>query len=123
MEFELKYAFVSTYEETIFLKIVPRRSKPGKFALQYSPIIKHTDQVVVSPSGKLISAGVRFALLYFIAEVCDDNTRQWKLSPDVIEIDEWVSPTAKVPKILLQEHATPQRNPMDITKYPPYPTR
>jgi hypothetical protein len=46
-QYELRYSFVSTYNETIFLGIEVRNS--GELVLQFSPVVNHHSMVEEDP--------------------------------------------------------------------------
>ncbi|KAF2868629.1 hypothetical protein BDV95DRAFT_449969, partial [Massariosphaeria phaeospora] len=87
----VKYGYVSTYNETIFLCIREREANQ-EFALCCSEIIKHTNRVE-SENGKdhLHTISVRLALLYLLSRVSHEDSREWSINPDSIPISKWVA--------------------------------
>lgn len=77
-----RYGFVSTYEETVILKI--SRQDDGRYALLCSPIIPHNQPVMEAYSGGPLSkVSVRCALAYLIYRASHNET-SWSVKPSQI---------------------------------------
>jgi hypothetical protein len=118
----LKYGFVSTYNETIFLKIEQRND--GSYCLQFSPIIKHTVTTGRNSRGdKLLTISLRLCMLYMFALVSDDDATNWSFDPETIGLNQWVGPKHKIPADLHAEDATPRTDPTTRMKFLARPMR
>jgi hypothetical protein len=94
-------------------------SKPKEFSLQYSPIVSHIDTLELTGSGTIKQVSPRFALLYFVSRVCDNETKHWTLQPNDIDPANWTVATGEAPKNTVSEGATPQRDARVAEPYPP----
>lgn len=86
--FGLRFAFISTYEETVFLKIV--RQVDDTYALLHSPIINNFDPTVFNKStGKLSSISMRTGLFYLLHRAASEDSATWKFDKSRIEAKNW----------------------------------
>ena len=115
--FGLRYGFVSTYNETIFLKIMERGG--GDFCLHFSPIIKHSTQARRNKrSERLERHSLRLCLLYILSLVSVQDEKVWKIDKTLINPVEWTSGKNAAPGDDEGEEATPQKNVSIRTIYP-----
>jgi hypothetical protein len=67
--FGVKFGFVSTYKETVFLK-VDKRNTTGDWSVYYSEIIKYDDMVTQGDTDdNLKSISVRLGVLYIVIAI------------------------------------------------------
>lgn len=86
--FGLRFAFISTYEETVFLKIV--RQVDDTYALLHSPIINNFDPTVFNKStGKLSSISMRTGLFYLLHRAASEDSATWEFDKSKIEAKNW----------------------------------
>ncbi|KAI0575729.1 hypothetical protein PtrEW4_008660 [Pyrenophora tritici-repentis] len=81
----LRFGFVSTYLETVFLKVVIQSD--GQLALHYSQPIRHTQSVIesISTPNKLEKISVRLAILYLIRRVSGDDKSEWRIEQSTLD--------------------------------------
>jgi hypothetical protein len=83
---ELQYAFLSTYEETIFLKLDTKPNNQTR--LYFSRVIK--EDHAVDESKRTVS--VRLALLYLIHKVFSEDELNWRIPEETLKMTEsWIS--------------------------------
>ncbi|KAI1526629.1 Dimer-Tnp-hAT domain containing protein, partial [Pyrenophora tritici-repentis] len=88
----LRFGFVSTYEETVFLKI-GRQESDGSYALFYSDIVRHTDRTVMASDQKVLaSISVRLGLLYLLHRASHEDESTWSFNPSDIKPLDWTYP-------------------------------
>lgn len=83
--YSLKYAFLSNYDQTIFIK--QDHKENGKPCIYFSRAIRHTD--ITDPRSKDRSVSLMRAMLFLMSKSCGPNEKDWKL-PDEIETSEWI---------------------------------
>lgn len=89
----VRFGFVSTYDDTVFLKIVLQSN--GTPALLYSEAISHTDRVAealtMPPQSRRLSAtSVRLGLLYLLHRASHKDTDSWSFNPGQISSRVWI---------------------------------
>jgi hypothetical protein len=89
--FNVKFALVSTYEKTVFLKIDRRTSKPEEYGLYYSEIIHDYDTMKLNNAGNPETVGTRSCLLYVLHRAADSNERNWNFNGNDIQEAQWYS--------------------------------
>ena len=91
--FDVKYGFVSTYNQTVFLKIERSVVDPSQMALFYSEIFYDTDSTLTTSTiGKndTQTFGTSFGFLYLLHLVAGEDEETWKLNRDDIpDPNEW----------------------------------
>ena len=93
-KYKIKYAIVSTYNETIFLRIEPRKSNPKEYGLYYSPIFRYDTPTCVDEGTNVHTFGTRFVTLFMLHKVVDDGGEGWRLkASDIPKQDDWYSRT------------------------------
>lgn len=81
-----RYGFVSTYEETVILKIA--HHEDDSYSLLYSDIIPHNQSIIEDyPGGPLSKVTVKCALTYLIYRASHDDG-SWSVEPSAIS-DAW----------------------------------
>ncbi|KAF2853495.1 hypothetical protein T440DRAFT_547680 [Plenodomus tracheiphilus IPT5] len=81
----VRFGFVSTYVDTVFLKISLNGSKP---VLLFSEPIAYTDSVVRIPvTSDPEGMSVRLGLLYLIHRASDDDA--WSFNPSLVPKNKW----------------------------------
>lgn len=104
----LQFAFLSTYQDTIFLRLSHTfDSKQNKIPrLYFSRVVKDKD--VVDETNRKIS--VRLALFYLIYKTFSGNEPEWRIPQDILNLTEaWITKSAPV----IGPAATPYGNPMN----------
>ncbi|KAI4675254.1 uncharacterized protein J4E84_010255 [Alternaria hordeiaustralica] len=93
LAFDVKYGFVSTYNQTVFLKIERSVVDPSQMALFYSEIFYDTDSTLTTSTiGKndTQTFGTSFGFLYLLHLVAGEDEETWKLNRDDIpDPNEW----------------------------------
>ncbi|KAK1908007.1 hypothetical protein P3342_013326 [Pyrenophora teres f. teres] len=88
---KLKYAFISNYDETIFLQLDQRKAGQGEACIYFSDIIRYDDAVDESKEENI---SLRLALLYLIHKTCSPATADWCI-PDHIDTkalkEDWIT--------------------------------
>jgi len=87
----LRFGFVSTYNYTVFLKIVfPSIGEP---AVHYSEPIPHTNTVVELGNGSRLSQiSVRLGILFLIYRATDTDCATWSFDSSLIMANSWTVP-------------------------------
>ncbi|KAJ4321112.1 hypothetical protein N0V94_003059 [Neodidymelliopsis sp. IMI 364377] len=104
----LQFAFFSTYQDTIFLRLSHTfDSKQNKIPrLYFSRVIKDKD--VVDETNRKIS--VRLALFYLIHKTFSGNEPEWRIPQDILNLTEtWITKSAPV----IGPAVTPYGNPIN----------
>ena len=86
----LRFGFVSTYEQTVFLKI--GRENDGQLALFYSEPIEHTENVVESSnSGQKVleNISVCLGIFYLFHRISADDASKWSFDIDSQRSSTW----------------------------------
>lgn len=87
LKYRVRYGFVSTYEETVFLKI--HKNKDRNAELQYSPRVLHAHTVTTKHVGRLDRPNMRLCLLYLLHLASRPNLSDWSLEGVDINPEEW----------------------------------
>jgi len=99
---KLKYAFISNYDETIFVQLDQRKKGEGEACIYYSDIIRF-DEIIDNPKE---SVSLRLALFYLIYKTCPPGTAEWRI-PETINTSnlakKWISMTS----VTVDKSATP----------------
>ncbi|KAI4607422.1 hypothetical protein J4E83_009605 [Alternaria metachromatica] len=72
-EAKLKYGFISTYKETILLRIEPNQSNPEEYALYYSRIFHDDIATHLDKNTNVQEFGTRFAIFFLLHKVVVDG--------------------------------------------------
>jgi len=114
-EFNVKYGFISTYKQTVSLKMDWSVVDSSQMALYYSDIFYDTDSTLATSAlGKndTQTFGTSFGLLHLLHLVAGENERTWKLNQDDIpDPHKWFSKrrsSKKAPKALIPGHRKTQ---------------
>lgn len=108
----LRFGFVSTYEQTVFLKIGEQASD-GSYALFYSDIVYHTDRTILDPDQQtLTSVSVRLGLLYLLHRATNEDASTWSFKPQSIRPNKW---TRQTPNNAIGTQAVPYTTPSERT--------
>jgi hypothetical protein len=81
----IRFGFVTTYKETVFLKISPLSTEKEKYGLYHSGIISHNDTVKIDPLGEVTQVSTRLGLLYLLHRVSHEDENKWCFKPEKIE--------------------------------------
>jgi len=91
-KYKIKYGFVSTYKETILLRIEPRRSNPKQYGLYYSGIFHDDIATHLDEETNLQDFSTRFAVLFLLHKAVDDGGEGWKLNgTEIPDPKQWYS--------------------------------
>ena len=75
--FKVRFGFVSTYKETVFLKISRQENSsggPGGYALYYSDILKHSSSTMFEGATGMVSqVSLRLSLLFLLSRAKTDE--------------------------------------------------
>lgn len=109
----VKYAFLSNYEQTVFLKLetVTKQNGTSAPAIYYSDIIQFGEKLNV----KAKTVSVRMALAYLVHQACVDKKEDWQIPESVQELarkGKWIREEMATPKHLI----TPLPR-LDINRY------
>jgi hypothetical protein len=106
----VRFGFVSTYKETVFLKIV--LSDDGKPGVLYSRPIPHTSVVVRTPGSQALSSiSVRLGILFLLHRAANSKRVTWAFEPGSINASTWI--TSKPNRRLgptTENHESPFKN-------------
>jgi hypothetical protein len=95
LKWRVKYAIVSTYKETVFLKIDRAHSDPSRWGVYYSRgIINSSDKATLDHTGKVTTVSTRLMTLYMLHRVSHSIKDSWRLTDDDMKStksDFWVS--------------------------------
>ncbi|KAI4667717.1 uncharacterized protein J4E88_010118 [Alternaria novae-zelandiae] len=122
---KIKYGFVSTYNETIFLRIEPRKSNPEEYGLYYSPVFRYDTPTCVDEGNNVHTFGTRFTTLFMLHKVVDDGGEGWRLkASDIPKQDDWYSRTvaANTPSAAVGSPYLGKTPPLP-SKSPPLPSK
>lgn len=98
-KYGLIYAFVTTYDQTIFCKLVIMDN--GHHILKYSDCIPHGQLVGKNErERRIISISTRLGLAFLLHKVSDPDSRTWKCNPSTFSHNEWVRTTPVTAEVL-----------------------
>jgi hypothetical protein len=87
--YRVRYGFVSTYKETIFLKI--HTPKFGPATLQYSQRILHTESVLMNEQGRMTQPSMRLGVLFLLHKASSGKSSDWSLNGTEIVAERWTA--------------------------------
>ncbi|KAF2637344.1 hypothetical protein P280DRAFT_482798 [Massarina eburnea CBS 473.64] len=83
----IRFGFITTYKETVFVKISLQADKT--YGLYYSKIVNHTDTVTRDSRGNLTGISVRLGILYLLYRVSQGDGG-WTFPSDDIIPEDWI---------------------------------